>query len=75
LCNDEHSGIAENSSMAAKTPVTTQTGKERLPVVVNVPDPMRYFANDGAAVRLLALLVQKIPAVSVLLYAAYHWLR
>jgi hypothetical protein len=61
--------------MATNPPVTTQIGEERLPVVVNVPDPMRYFASDSAAVRLLALLVQKIPAVSVLLYGAYHWLR
>jgi hypothetical protein len=61
--------------MATKTSVTNPAGNERLPLVVNVPDPMRYFANDGAAVRLLALLVLKIPAVSVLLFAAYHWLR
>jgi hypothetical protein len=61
--------------MATKTPVTSPNGKERLPLVVNVPDPMRYFANDGAGVRLLALLVLKIPAVSVLLVAAYRWLR
>jgi hypothetical protein len=60
--------------MATK-PLTPADQDKRLPFVVSVPDPMRSFANDGAGVRLLALLVLKIPAVSVLLVAAYRWLR
>lgn len=67
--------IAENCGMATKTPVTGPLGKQRLPVVVSVPDPMRYFANDGAVVRLLALVIVKVPATLALLYAASHWIR
>jgi hypothetical protein len=61
--------------MATKAPVTSPVSRERLPVVVNVPDPMRYFAKDCAAVRLLALLIAKVPAPLVLLAAVIHWLR
>jgi hypothetical protein len=75
LCNDERCGIPENSGMATKTFVSTQTGKDRLPVAVNVPDPMRYFANDGAAIRLVALFIVKLPLAIGGALVVLHWLR
>jgi hypothetical protein len=60
--------------MPTKPTANSTPRQGRWPVVV-MPDALSYFAHDSAWVRLLALLIVKIPAVSVLLFAAYHWLR
>lgn len=63
------------SPVDARTRDNSLPGRRFLPVSVNVTTSMSFFTRDTAVVRLIALLIVKVPVTLAASLGVLHWLQ
>lgn len=61
--------------MDAGTRDNSLPGRRFLPVSVNEATSMSFFARDNALVRLIALLIVKLPVTLAAILGVRRWLK